>query len=95
MTWLALMLNLFCAGLLYLVHPNQNWLPQALPARLRHPAVCFWLASLLPWCHAFGLSAGPAAWLTTSMLVWATAPYLGWLRHARLARASRLAPLRR
>lgn len=95
MTWLALILNLFGAGLLYLVHPNQNWRPRALPGRMRRPAACLWLASLLPWCRAFGFSAGPAAWLTASMLVWATAPYLGWLRHARLARTDSIATLRR
>ena len=90
MLLLALACGVAGASLAYLASPKQNW---GVPARarvLRWPGLVLSLVSLLPWCRVTGLAAGIAAALTTLMLAWVLAPYLGWwLRQPSRARAAR------
>lgn len=80
----ALVLSLAAALACYLASAQQNWLRAPLPRFVRWVALALGGVSLALWWHVAGAGAGITAALTTIMLAWTLAPYLGWWwRHGR------------
>lgn len=75
---LAFACGVIGAWLVYLASPKQNWGVAVRGRALRWAGGVLSLVSLPAWCHAVGVAAGIATGLTTLMLVWVLAPYLGW-----------------
>lgn len=75
---LALFAGVAGALLVYLSSPRQNWRALAVAGTMRLAGAVLCVLSLLAWCRSAGTAAGIAASLTTLMLAWVAAPYLGW-----------------
>lgn len=90
MSWLlALAAGLAGALLVYLASPRQNWRVVPSAWQWRAAGLALVAVSLLAWCRAAGSVAGVAAALTTLMLAWVLAPYIGWWLARRQQRGAR------
>ena len=82
MSFIALLLNLSGATLVYLASAQQQLLTKSLPRVIRIAALALLVAGTACCVTAMGNGAGLVTALTIWMLTWVALPYLAWWRSA-------------